>query len=132
MGFINQLITGGHHPVQHLHFRILKFPLIIGLVFVVFTPKWLVDAPELVFGPSPHVALAKYIPVTMLWGWLTQLIYGDFGDGLLVYYYPLVICYITMENHHLVREFSHEKKVIFHSYVSLPEGRFTTLCMLDI
>ena len=50
-----------------------------------FTVFWCVSHRQLVFGPSPHVAPAKHIP-TVVWGWLTQLIYGDFRDGLLVYY----------------------------------------------
>ena len=37
--------------------------------------------------------------------------------------YPLVICYIAIENHHRNSEFSHEKWWIFPvRYVKLPEG----------
>ena len=45
------------------------------------------------------------------------------GHGVMDY--PLVICHIAIEqieHGHRNSEFSHEKKVIFHSYVSLPEG----------
>ena len=36
--------------------------------------------------------------------------------------YPLVIWHIAIENGHRNSEFTHLKMVIFHSYVSLPEG----------
>ena len=36
--------------------------------------------------------------------------------------YPLVICYIAIENGHCNSELSHLKMVMFHSVLSLPEG----------
>ena len=38
--------------------------------------------------------------------------------------YPLVICYIAIENGHTNSEISPLKMVIFHSYVKLPEGNW--------
>ena len=43
---------------------------------------------------------------------------------VIVYGYPLVICYIAIENCHLYNVFP-VKALIFHSYVCLPEGRST-------
>ena len=36
--------------------------------------------------------------------------------------YPLVICYVAMENDHRNSRFAHEKMMSFHSYVKLPEA----------
>ena len=45
------------------------------------------------------------------------------GSCLAFEEYPLVICYIAIENHHRNSEFSHEKWWIFPvRYVKLPEG----------
>ena len=41
--------------------------------------------------------------------------------------YPLVMTNIAIENGHRNSEFFHKKMVIFHSYVSLPEGNPFTL-----
>ena len=37
--------------------------------------------------------------------------------------YPLVICYVAIENGHRNSWFTLLKNVIFHGYVSLPEGK---------
>ena len=45
--------------------------------------------------------------------------------------YPLVICYIAMDNHHAIHgKIQYFNWAIFNSYVSLPEGRLVD-CFLQ-